>query len=95
MARSAPFGTLWEGARSVILKSPKEDSGGMGQIYDLSDLWLLVSRTQKRIKKFLNGRSIFQGLNFQNLESDLRILQYFFDTNVFQNFYIAPNGHFG
>ena len=95
MARSAPFGTLWEGARSVMIKSPKEDFGGMGQRCDLSDLWLLVSRTQGRIKKFPHVRFVFQGLIFQNLESDFRILQYFFDTNVFQNLYIAPNGHFG
>ena len=81
MVRSAPFGTLWEGARSVILKSPKEDFGGMGQICDLSDLWLLVSRTQDRFKKFLNGRFIFKGLKFQDLEYYFSILQYFFVNN--------------
>ena len=67
----------------------------MGQICDLWGLWLLVSQTQDCFKKFLNGRFIFQGLKFQNLESDLTMLQYLFVSNVFQNFFIAPSGHFG
>ena len=94
MARSAPLGTLWAGARTVIPKQPNACSEGMGQIWAIGDLQLLVSRTQDRILRFTDGHLGQFFMNFQNMKSDLTKFSYFFVNNWGENFYIAPNAHF-
>ena len=71
MARSAPLRTLWEGARSVILKQPKACSGGMGQIWAIGDLPSHAAGAKNRILGFTDGHPGQFFINFQNIKSDL------------------------